>query len=301
MKIKNSALIIFLLALSVIIIDCRGKPEPKNRPPKIYKMSFSPSPAIANQDLLVVVDFFDKENDPVVFTYRWYRDGKLIKEGGSNSLEAKEVKPDSVIYVELSASDGVNKIDSIRSEEVSVKGVRPVIKRVWITPEQASKNSILRVEIDCPDCEEVEFYYRWRVNNELLEGAEGEELSLGEHELKKRDQIVVEVAMDFAPETWYPSNFAVIVNQHPEVIDQGESWVEDKVFYYQFRVKDPDGDRLNYELVEAPRGASLNQAKEMVSWTIPDGFEGEIKILVRVKDPEGAFAELGGSFNIKAQ
>jgi len=299
MKIKNSALIIFLLVLSVII-GCRGKSEQENRPPQIYKISFSPSPAIANQDLQVVVDFVDKENDPVVFSYKWYRDGKLIKEGGSNSLEAKELKPNSVIYVELSASDGVNKIDFIRSEEVMVKGERPVIKRVWITPEQASKESILRVEIDCSGCEGVEFYYRWRVNNELLEGAEGEELSLGEYELKKGDQIFVEVATELAPETWYPSNFAVIANQHPEAIDQGESWIENKVFYYQFHVKDPDGDRLNYELVEAPPGATLNSIKEIVSWTIPDGFQGEIKILVRVKDSEGAFAELGGNFNIQA-
>ena len=296
MKMIRFFSLILLLALAGV--SCQ-KEKKENHPPKILRIKFSPSPPLPGNDLRAVVETQDPDGDMIRVKYRWYVDGELVQKGKSPVLAGEELTEGAEIFVEVQANDGINFTDWVRSETVEVKSLGGLIIDVRIEPMKAFNDSVLKAVVDCPGCGDMIFHYQWLINGEPWEDYDAPELDGAVAELKPNDQVQVKVSPEGSPGEVHISPTVVIANRAPIFLDQGRAWIEGGIFYFKFRAQDPDREKLSYQLVKAPPGASLNPRTETVSWTIPEGFEGTIHLEVKVSDPSGEESTISVSTEIK--
>ncbi len=283
--------LISIVACGLILSSCKKEQAQVNHPPEIVKIDFSPNPPVEGSELKAVITTKDPDNDPVKLFFRWYKDGKLIKEGKDSILPASEVVASAEIYIEVQASDGKSKSGWIRSSKVKVVGPTGFIFRgVKIIPQNPYNDQILNAEIDCQECEDVVLHYKWWVNDKLVEDYDEPQLDPQEFGLKPGDKVRVEVGWEengMYPLNFYTSAPIAIANRAPEFEGEGESWIEDNVFYFQAKAYDPDGEPVSYQAVQLPPGASFDSKNCSVKWAIPEGFQGRITVKIRVKDLSG--------------
>lgn len=60
------------------------------------------------------------------------------------------------------------------------------------------------------------------------------------------------------------------------------------LYIYGVQAIDPDGDRLTFELLEAPGGMSIDAVFGQILWMPPADFAGEQPVVVQVRDESGA-------------
>jgi len=292
-----------LLLVPALIFGCKGeKKTVETRWVKISGISFIPGQPVVDQDLQTLIDYATPENTKVGFTYRWYVDGKMVKEGKGNLLEKEKLIAGAEVYVEIRASDGVNQTDWLSSpkSQVAESGIK--ITRVTIEPENPDPDQTLTVRVECEQCEGIKMYYRWLVNQRILEDKTEQELNGSDAGLKPYDRVDVEVSPEPQyPKNWYQSLPIRVNNRSPEFNEQGKIWIEGKTLYFKFSAQDPDGDPVSYQLIQGPSGARLDAAAGLVKWTVPEDFQGEVSFKVQARDTRAGVNVLEQSLQIQQQ
>ena len=295
--------LIGLLVLAVILAGCRkSKPVHEGSIPVIHKIAFAPYPPMEGKDLLVKADL---ESDPkdgrVEISYKWYRDGELLKDYTGNTLPGSEVADGVEIYAEVKAANPLKESAWVKSEKVTVGQLGFHFNNVWIEPENPKKSDVLQANYDCDNCRGMRFSYRWLVNDKKVEGADQPELNGTEAGLKPGDQVVAEIATEQDPDNFHGSAPVKVVVRDLVFTDNGKLWVDNNTVYFQFRAQDPDGGAVTYELVQSPQGASLNAGAGQVSWPVPQGFTGTVEFKVKAKNSAGKEIFLSGGFQVREQ
>ncbi len=291
---------VFALGLVLVLVGASCHKEEKvNQPPRILRVRFNPSPPLPGKDLRVLVETRDPEEDRIRAKFRWYLDGKLVQKGKSPVLSGNLISPGKKIFVEVQITDGMNWTDWFRSQTVQVMTPEGAILDVRIEPSAPFNDSILQAVVDCLGCENMMLHYQWVINDIPLENYDAPELDGRFAQLKPNDQVLVKVYSENNPAEIHSSPPVKIANRAPIFPDRGKVWIEAGVLYFQFQARDPDGEPLTYQLVNAPPGANLNPRTETVSWAIPEGFEGPVQIEVKVSDPSGAESSTRVSLKIE--
>ena len=295
--------LIGLLVLVVILQGCKkSQPVHEGGVPVIHKIKFIPSPPMLGKDLQAIVDM---ENDPkdgrVIISYKWYRDGELLKDFTGNTLPATEVTDGSEIYAEVKAANPSKESAWMKSEKVTVGELGFHFNNIWIEPENPKKSDVLQANYDCDNCRGMKFFYRWLVNDKKVEEADQSELNGTQAGLKPGDQVVVELATEQDPDDFHGSAPVKVVTRDLVITDKGKLWIDNNTVYFSFRAQDPDGGPVTYELVQSPQGASLNAGAGQVIWPLPQGFAGTVEFKVKAKNSAGQEAILSGSFQVREQ
>ncbi len=298
--------IIPLLLVPALLFGCKGKPKQVETGfVRIYAVRLSPGDPRAYMDLQAVVDFNTPKGAKVDFTYRWYLNGKMVKEGKDNLLEKNLLIPGAEVYVEIRGSNGVQETEWISSEKARIAESEPSINGVEISPADPVLDQTLEAKVNCGNCDPSRFNYRWKVNGKILEEQDQSALSGPEAGLNVGDRVIAEISTNTTdptdPLNWQSSPPVKILNRFPEFNEQGRTWLEGNNLFFQFRATDPDGDPISYQMVQGPPGARLEASAGMVRWTVPKDFSGEVQLKVRASDNHGGVNDLESSLQIQSR
>jgi hypothetical protein len=143
----------------------------------------------------------------------------------------------------------------------------------------------------------VNYTYQWWKNDEELNET-SQKLSIT-GDFKRGDKITVKLVPDDGDRKGAPVEmFVFIANSPPVVKPSAETFKFDgKVYSYQARAVDPDGDPLVYSLKSAPAGMTINQENGMIQWNIPPDYKGKADIAIAIDDGQGG--EIMQSFTLE--
>ena len=168
----------------------------------------------------------------------------------------------------------------------------PAITKLQLKPEVVNNVDALRVYAEGSGGDgEVTFKYEWTKNGEPA--GDGSTLA----GFKRSDRVSVRVTPGDG-KTEGPSRTLTteIGNLPPKIIEHRDLISTGKVFSYQVRALDPDGDALSFSLKSAPQGMTIDPEAGLIKWDVPAGFGGRAAVTVSVTDGHGG--EVFQSFTV---
>jgi hypothetical protein len=112
-----------------------------------------------------------------------------------------------------------------------------------------------------------------------------------EGEVKRGDKITVKVTPFDGEDHGRAITVATEVrNMPPAIVDHNTFDFDGKVWTYQVKASDADGDPLSYSLSVAPQGMTIDPDSGRVTWIVPYDFRGKTSFTVAVKDGHGGEA-----------
>jgi hypothetical protein len=209
-----------------------------------------------------------------------------------------------------------DRMQANRAEPIgSVTLSAPIESEKETGPEAFSKNSPkldkagLRFEtvngIDClkvmadgsdKNGNKVSFRFEWTKNDKPA--GEGDTIS----GFKRGDKISVMITPFDDQGYGLARNLsAEIKNTPPKITEHEVTNFDGKVWSYQVKATDPDGDPLTYSLKSAPPGMTIDPSTGLVKWNVPPDFKGKASFTVSVADGHGGEATQSLSFEISPQ
>jgi hypothetical protein len=182
----------------------------------------------------------------------------------------------------------------------------PAIKTIRFEPPQPTRMDTLRAEVltDAPDPSRLSYAYVWKVNDRIVEGAQGDRLNLSALDLKKRDLITVSVTPnDGEREGFAVESPAVAVHSIPPTLDMKmprQTRKASEPLEIQLVSLHPDSDGITFSL-EAPvvPGMSIDPNSGKITWVIQPDQKGTIPFGAVVEDTEKT--RVTGIFNITVE
>jgi hypothetical protein len=296
-----------LLASGVgLLLACgSGEPEPQSqadpaetgeqpdRPPHVEALAIVPERPTTEDAIAAGLRVYDPDGDPLSIEWTWYRNGAVHEAGGSETIDPGEFVRGDHVWVEAVISDGDHELDA-KSEPVVIANALPHAAGIRITPPQPTASDMLEVELRGADADgdPVQWSYRWLVDGEPLQGAEGARLAPGR--AKRGSSVVVEVSGNDGHEDgeWIASESVRIANASPRIVSQPAFELASPGQYaYEVKAEDPDGDApLRYELGEAPPAMSIDPASGLITWPVPSDARGSYPVEIQVSDSHGGRA-----------
>jgi len=216
-------------------------------------------------------------------TFRWERNGETIDGQGNDRLAPFNARRGDEVRVVVNsggeeASASVVLVNS-PPEVGSLPLKTPYIHRgvdIEVIPEGADD-----------DGDPVSFRYRWFINGEKLEGADGP--VLGGEQFRRGDRIGLQVVPTDGKEEGAPfsGKELIIPNAPPRFVTTPPQQFRASTYFYDARAEDPDGDQLTYALEIAPDGMSIDPNAGVVRWEIGEAQAGEHPVCIVARDEEG--------------
>ena len=133
----------------------------------------------------------------------------------------------------------------------------------------------------------IHYHYKWIINGTLIE--EVLDSTLPRQLMKKGDEVILAVTPydDFGAGATFQGLSFYIPNAAPIIVSQPPPLVSNH-YVYHVEASDPDGDDLDYRLVQGPVGMAIDEKTGIVSWTVDQNTSlGDFDIEIIVEDPEG--------------
>jgi hypothetical protein len=183
----------------------------------------------------------------------------------------------------------------ILSNIIQIKNSPPDISKIRILPEVFNPGDTLSVEASGSDRDgdDVTISYKWTKNGEPAGNSKQIEVPL-----KRGDKVDIKIT-PFDGEAYGRSVILhrEIVNLPPMIVEDKNYNFDGKVYTYQIKATDPDGDNLIYSLKAAPSGMTIESSTGLIKWDMPLEFKGKTSFIVLVNDEHGG--EATQSFNIE--
>lgn len=173
-----------------------------------------------------------------------------------------------------------------------------IIKNVSFNTENLSSDTDLTATpvLQNQDMEDVEYQFRWLVNNQEIPGVSGNILE--KKSFKKNDWIycLVKAVKDDRVSTTFRSDYIRVPNSPPVIIFAPlPKFAVPGIFSYQVQAIDIDQDELTYRIL-APldQGINIDAKSGLITWNIDrnmaEHFTAPVKISFEVSDTDGAKA-----------
>ena len=247
-----------------------------------YSLAITPANATRNSTFRVVAQGFRVSDTKM----EWLLNGHPTASGNSSQFDARETQKGDKIQVKAIIED-----KELMSNIIEIKNAPPEISRVKILPEIFKPGDTLRVEVSANDIDgdEVTIAYEWTKNGEPA--GKGKQL---EASIKRGDKIAVTIT----PFDGEVNGAAVVLNREiknmpPTIIGDNTFHFDGKLFSYQIKAIDPDGDSLIYTLKQAPEGMVVDKTGS-ITWKASD--KSRHAVTVQVTDAEGG--EASYTFNV---
>jgi hypothetical protein len=262
----------------------------ENAEPTIESAEIQPATAGAGDSLTLAVRASDPEHERLRNRIEWYRNGELAPELTDTAVDAGTFTRGDRVYAIVYVADATHEV-SRQTAPISIGNSAPRMRAVFVNPEQATAADLLEAQPNTTDIDgdSIEVSYRWYKNGTLIPGATSARLPAGS--AHHGDKISVEASAsdgtDASP--WVASSTVVLANAKPVITTQpGYEMGPTGVYSYEIGAKDPDGDEpLRYELVQGPKGMSVDESSGAVTWTVPQDAKGNNEIQIAVSDAYG--------------
>ncbi|MFH1080969.1 MAG: putative Ig domain-containing protein [Pseudomonadota bacterium] len=169
----------------------------------------------------------------------------------------------------------------------------PSIRTIRLEPPRPTRMDTLKAEVltDAPDPDRITYTYVWKVNDRIVEDADGNTLDLSALDLKKRDLISVSVTPnDGEREGFTVESPIVAVHSIPPTLDlkmPRQTRKASEPLEFQLVSLHPDSDGVTFSL-EAPiiPGMSIDPNSGKITWIIQPNQEGTVRFGAVAEDTE---------------
>lgn len=258
-------------------------------PPSIdvsYSIELKPAEATRNSTLNLILKGFNFQDAKI----EWVVNGNPVaSQAIPNQFRTAETKRGDTVQAKAIIG-GVE----ILSNTVVIKNTPPELSKVKIMPEIFKPGDKLYVEVSGSDIDEdeVSILYEWTKNSEPA----GNTKEIGAY-IKRGDRISVKITPFDGEAYGKPITLLREIGNMPPMIAEDKKHIFDgKVWAYQIKATDPDGDDLAYALKTAPAGMTIDQ-NGLIKWNVPPDFKGRSPVTVSVTDGHGG--EATASFNVE--
>jgi hypothetical protein len=257
--------------------------------PVVTAVSISPVPAVKTVNLRAQVELAGRPGaDGERLVFQWTKNGRPIEGETGANLPATAFRKGDEITVRATAGQAGR---AVESPPIRITNSLPRIMSVRVTPEPATRETELRLQVQAVDADgdPLSFRYQWIRNEGEITGATGETLSLTD--ASKKDKIAVRViAFDGEAEgSPYYSSPVLVQNAAPSITSTPPKAIPGGMYSYQIKAKDADGDDIVYKLTKAPAGMTIG-ANGLITWSVSAGVAGAHEVEVVAADPDGAKA-----------
>jgi hypothetical protein len=175
------------------------------------------------------------------------------------------------------------------------------IKSIDFDPARPIAGEPIKVQVvfDKPEMASVPLHYRWKLNDETIEGLD---TNIFEYPTKRGGRIEVAVFVGNRREESRARRASVIVDDSPPVVKKVEERLGSNSEYVaRLETSDPDDDMVALSLQKGPPGMVLDPASKELHWSVPEGANGSFPVEVLASDPVGASALLSYSITIRQE
>jgi hypothetical protein len=238
-------------------------------------LSIDPDSPITGERLLAV-----SSKGLSIESYLWEINNQIIEGETSSSLPPGLARKGDTVAVIAKAQGREARAT------VQIANTPPKIVELPFTPADFYQGIDITVtpRVVDPDDDPVNFDFIWSINDEVLPGEKGE--SLSGNSFRRGDRIALQVIPFDSIDHGEPfqSRAVVVPNAPPDIVSTPPVNFKSRVYQYQVRAEDRDGDSLSYVLEAAPAGMTINQTTGLVVWPIESNQSGEHKVKIVVLD-----------------
>ncbi len=218
-----------------------------NSAPVIESVQLAPSAPTTTSPLVASVVASDADGDALSYTYAWYVGGQLVSGVTGDTLPASHHEAGDQVWVEATASDGIDTTDPVLSLVVTIENTPPSVAAATISPTVAYESTVL----SCTgtgwydvDGDAEGYQYVWRVNGQQV--GTGDQLTGADFD--KDDVVTCVLTPDDGEDPGTPVTSAgvTILNSAPTLATMGLSNADPTTATNLTVVttgeNDPDGD-----------------------------------------------------------
>ncbi len=132
-----------------------------NTPPIISSLSVRPQPAKPGDKLEVLVEADDPDHDRFELSFRWWRNGTVVKEGNEAVLDTKGFSPKDIVIVEVTSQDRTGTSKPRKSDPFALGNSPPTIMS---TPSAAVGRERFEYVVKAIDPEGDRIHYRLEIS-----------------------------------------------------------------------------------------------------------------------------------------
>jgi hypothetical protein len=262
--------------------------RPSGTPGGPFSVEIRPLEATRQSTFLVIPRGFSLSDA----TVEWLVNGESAVPS-SGQFRASETKKGDEVQAKVDIRG-----EQILSNVVQIGNSRPVVSKVIFISQGLKPGEPIGVEVtaDDADGDPVSFVYEWTKNGEPA--GNGKSIAVP---VRKGDKIRVRIT-PFDGEAYGQSVLADSqLKNIPPVIERSSKFSFDgKVYTYQVKATDADGDQLTYSLESGPSGMKIDSSSGLITWDVPASFAGKAPFTVVVSDGNGGKASQKLSVDIKA-
>jgi hypothetical protein len=301
---SNILMIGLMLAHAALLMACTGgglsdtdSPATRssgNRPPVVTSAKILDAPLSLAGPATVQIQSEDPEREPVTHQYEWYVDDALVPGQTGPTLSPEYFRRGQRVSVVITSSDSLQKGQPYQTASVVVGNTSPRVSTVSMAPQTARPGDRLETQVEASDSDHdrIDLSFKWYRNDMLVK--EGDEPFLDTTGFATRDKIVVEATAHDPAGTGgsLKSEPLVLGNSGPTIVSTppASASTSQDYFDYLVKAKDPDGDRLTYQLEVAPAGMTISEELGHITWQIPADLQGTFHVKVVAKDGQGGIA-----------
>lgn len=218
-------------------------------------------------------------------SYRWEIDNQSIEEESASLPPGLARKGETVTVI--ATGQGREAQDSVQ-----IVNSPPKVMDLPFTPADFYQGIDITVtpRANDPDDDPVEFDFVWFRNDEVMPGEKSPTLS--GLSFRRGDRIAIQVIPFDGTDHGEPflSRAVVVPNASPDIVSTPPVNFKSRVYRYQVRAEDVDGDSLTYVLETGPAGMVINETSGQIVWPIGADQSGEHKVKIVVADAIQAVA-----------
>ncbi len=263
-----------------------------------------PQRSHADEPLLVVIeperptaetDLTALSNDTSV-TYAWSVNGSSVAEAVGSVLPKAMFRRSDTVTVEVvlgqqrARADATIQNSAPRAMEVS-------LGRPLDTLHQGLDLTAVPKGVDA-DGDEIRWEYQWIRNDETLSTETTSVLSGGRYQRGDRITVMVTPSDGEARGEPYTPGVVTIPNGGPEFVSRPPAHPGGAEYVYQVQAVDPETDAIQYRLVKAPAGMTVDSETGMLRWPLRGAPAGVHQIEIEVDDGRGGKASQPYELNI---
>ncbi len=259
-----------------------------NTPPSIKEVSVYPEHPTSRSRAKVIINGFDRENDNIIYTVKWFVNGKEVAEG--IDFSGSDLKRGDIIYAVVTPFDGKEYGKEVKTKVVNGGNTAPRIVEAKLEPDtiytttQQIKVSVRALD---QDGDPLRYICHWYLGSEKLADTS---TTLGNLRLKKGDRFTVDVIATDG-ESLSPGRviYGSVANSPPVLNTRVDSAMTPaESFSYALPFSDPDGDKIVYTLISGPPTVQIDSKTGQISGKI----EKSTPVEIRATDDEGAYLDV---------
>ena len=279
---------LLISSVCLLLAACGQEPVPQAPPP-----GAAPPAAVTSEIKVIIQPAQPTSGDclrvmlrgqPERPVYRWEVNGQRVAADQPGELCSGAFRRGDRVTLHVGTANAGG------SAAVTIGNSPPRVTGISATPKElfAGMDAEVFPVAEDRDGDPVGFRYQWLINGEadpVLTDAR-----IPGTRFVKGDRIMVTITpYDGQSEgPVYQSYTMPIPNAPPQIVSQPPQKFEAMEYSYQFKARDPDGDKLVYKLEKAPAGMTVNRATGLVAWPLAGVKAGTYPVKIVVSDPDGA-------------